>query len=84
MLCAHPLLPQIFVVMAMLVRIMHFLPAMAGLVVTVIMIPLSTFIGKALGKARREMVKQTDARVKLASEIITGVHAYTCLFLSCV
>lgn len=63
---------QIFVVMALLVRIMHFAPAMAGLVVTVIMIPLSTFIGKALGKARREMVKQTDARVKLATEIITG------------
>ena len=58
--------------MALLVRIMSFAPAMAGLVVTVIMIPLSTFIGKALGKARREMVKQTDARVKLASEIITG------------
>jgi len=66
---------QIFVVMALLVRIMHFLPAMAGLVVTVIMIPLSTFIGKALGKARREMLKQTDARVKLASEIITGIKA---------
>ncbi|KAF5828549.1 hypothetical protein DUNSADRAFT_17458 [Dunaliella salina] len=66
---------QIFVVMALLVRIMHFLPAMAGLVVTVIMIPLSTVIGKALGKARREMLKQTDARVKLASEIITGIKA---------
>lgn len=58
--------------MGLLVRIMHWAPAMAGLAITVVMIPLSTLIGKALGKARREMVKQTDARVKLATEIITG------------
>ncbi|KAJ9526631.1 hypothetical protein QJQ45_017605 [Haematococcus lacustris] len=63
---------QIFVVMALLVRIMGWAPAMAGLAVTVVMIPLSTLVGKSLGTARRAMVKQTDARVKLATEIITG------------
>ena len=39
----------------------------------VIMILLLRMIGKALSKARQAMLKQTDARVKLASEIITGV-----------
>lgn len=75
--CADPLLlrAQIFVVMAMLVRIMHWAPAMAGLVVTVVMIPLSTLLGKKLGAARRAQIKQTDARVKLATEIITGIKA---------
>ncbi|KAL6750031.1 P-loop containing nucleoside triphosphate hydrolase protein [Haematococcus lacustris] len=66
---------QIFVVMALLVRIMGWAPAMAGLAVTVVMIPLSTLVGKSLGTARRAMVKQTDARVKLATEIITGIKA---------
>ncbi len=64
--------PQIFVIMAMLVRIMGWLPALASFAVTVIMIPLSTLIGKALARLRKAMVKETDGRVKLASEIITG------------
>lgn len=49
--------PQIFIVMAMLVRIMNWLPAMAGLLVTVIMIPASTYVGKYLGTARRAQVR---------------------------
>ncbi len=64
--------PQIAVVMAMLVRLMGWAPAMAGLVVTVVMIPLSTLLGRGLARVRRAMMTQTDARVKLASEIITG------------
>jgi ATP-binding cassette subfamily C (CFTR/MRP) protein 1 len=61
--------------MAMLVRIMGWAPAMAGLAVTIVMIPLSTLVGRALGTARRAMIKQTDGRVKLATEIITGIKA---------
>lgn len=67
----RPLL-QILIVMGMLVRIIGWAPALAGLMVTVAIIPLSAVIGKALSVARREMVAQTDDRVKLASEVITG------------
>lgn len=35
---------------------MNWAPAMAGLAVTIVMIPLSTVVGKALAKARREQV----------------------------
>lgn len=64
--------PQIFVVMAMLVSIMGWAATMAGLGVTVVMIPLSTLVGKYLAASRREMLKHTDARVKLSTEVVTG------------
>ncbi|KAK9823545.1 hypothetical protein WJX72_003616 [[Myrmecia] bisecta] len=66
---------QIFVVMGLLVRIVHFLPAMAGLSVTVALIPISTLVGRQLVKIRKELVKRTDARVKLCTEVITGIKA---------
>lgn len=66
---------QIFIIMAMLARIMGWASTLAGLAVTVIMIPLSTLVGKALGTSRREMLKHTDARVKLSTEIVTGIKA---------
>ncbi len=42
--------------MFLLVRIMHWGPAMSGLAVTVVIIPLTTLLGKALAKSRREQV----------------------------
>jgi hypothetical protein len=58
--------------MGMLVRIMNWLPSLAGLAVTIVMIPMSAVVGKILAKARRDLIKSTDARVKAATEIITG------------
>ncbi|KAG2442750.1 hypothetical protein HXX76_002831 [Chlamydomonas incerta] len=66
---------QILCVMFLLVRIMHWAPSMAGLGVTIVIIPLTTLLGKALAKSRREQIKFTDARVKLCSEVITGIKA---------
>eukprot|EP00198_Chlamydomonas_reinhardtii_P014120 XP_001703457.1 ABC transporter, multidrug resistance associated protein [Chlamydomonas reinhardtii] len=66
---------QILCVMFLLVRIMHWAPSMAGLAVTIVIIPLTTLLGKALAKSRREQIKFTDARVKLCSEVITGIKA---------
>lgn len=63
---------QILVVMGLLVRIMSFWPAMAGLIVTILLIPLSALIGKKQGQVRKEVLKHTDARVKLCTEVITG------------
>lgn len=43
--------------MFLLVRIMHWAPSMAGLAVTIVIIPLTTLLGKALAKSRREQVR---------------------------
>ncbi|GIL43241.1 hypothetical protein Vafri_1038 [Volvox africanus] len=66
---------QILVVMFLLVRIMNWGPSMAGLAVTVVIIPLTTLLGKALAKSRRDQIKYTDQRVKMCSEVITGIKA---------
>ncbi|GLC35697.1 hypothetical protein PLESTB_000485000 [Pleodorina starrii] len=66
---------QILVVMFLLVRIMNWGPSMAGLAVTVVVIPLTALLGKALAKSRREQIKYTDQRVKLCAEVITGIKA---------
>jgi len=58
--------------MGLIVRIMGWAPTMAGMAVTVIMIPSSTIVGRLLGASRKEMLKHTDARVKLSTEIVTG------------
>lgn len=60
--------------MGLIVHIMGWAATMAGFAVTVIMIPSSTIVGKYLGTARREMLKHTDARVKLSTEIVTGME----------
>lgn len=47
------------------------MPALAGLAVTIAFIPASTWLGKKIGAVRKELVKLTDARVKLCTEVIT-------------
>jgi hypothetical protein len=42
---------------------------------TLLLIPVNTVVGKRLGKMRREMLQFTDKRVKLVTEVITGVKA---------
>jgi hypothetical protein len=51
---------------------MNWIPSLAGLAVTIFMIPISAGVGKVLAQARRDLIKATDARVKAATEIITG------------
>jgi hypothetical protein len=58
--------------MALLIRILTVWPALAGLLVTVAIIPLTWLLGKLLAKARRQAMVAADARVKLITEVITG------------
>ena len=58
--------------MGLLVRVIRWAPALAGLGVTVALIPLSAAVGRTLAAVRRELVGYTDARVKLCTEVITG------------
>jgi ATP-binding cassette, subfamily C (CFTR/MRP), member 1 len=66
---------QILVVMAMLVRVITPLPALAGLAVTLLLIPASTMVGKKLARIRKNVVQCTDIRVKACTEIILGIKA---------
>ena len=58
--------------MLLLMRIIHVLPAVAGLAVTVILVPITTVVSRRLSKVRRALIKCTDDRVKLVTEVITG------------
>jgi hypothetical protein len=63
---------QIICVMAMLVRVLTLWPALAGLSVTVAIIPLTMMLGRLLTAARKDSMAAADARVKLVTEVITG------------
>ena len=63
---------QILVVMLLLMRIIHLVPALAGLAVTIILVPITTVVSRRLKKVRAALIKCTDDRVKLVTEVITG------------
>jgi ATP-binding cassette subfamily C (CFTR/MRP) protein 1 len=66
---------QILAVMALLARVIRPAPAAVSLAVTVALIPLSAAASHVLAAVRRRVVALTDARVKLCSEVITGIKA---------
>lgn len=63
---------QILSIMAMLVKVLGWLPAFAGLLVTILIIPMNAFLGKYLVQFRKIQMGHTDGRVKLITEVITG------------
>lgn len=63
---------QILAVMALLVRVLGFIPAFAGLIVTVLLIPLNAVAGKYMAGFRKKKMSLTDSRVKLTSEVVNG------------
>ena len=63
---------QILVVMGLLVRVIKWQAALAGLAATLALIPLSIAVGRALASVRKRLIGYTDARVKLCTEVITG------------
>ncbi len=71
---------QILVVMVLLMRIIHVFPALAGLTVTIILVPITTVVSRRLRKVRAALIKCTDDRVKLVTEVITGMpHTHLAL-----
>ncbi|KAL6768590.1 hypothetical protein ACKKBF_B11340 [Auxenochlorella protothecoides x Auxenochlorella symbiontica] len=66
---------QILCVMGLLMRVIGVVSAVTGLAVTVALIPLLTLLGKKLASIRKESMTLTDARVKLCTEVLTGIKA---------
>lgn len=64
---------QILVVMGMLVRVVHPIPAACGLASTIALIPFSIVTGRKLASIRKQLMQHSDARIKLCSEVVTGV-----------
>lgn len=62
-------------VLALLVRILHWLPALAGFTVTLAFIPASTWVAKKQAGVRKQLMIHTDRRVKLTSEVVAGMKA---------
>ena len=58
--------------MGLLMRIIHVFPALAGLTVTIILVPITTVVSRRLRNVRKALLKCTDDRVKLVTEVITG------------
>ncbi len=63
---------QVFAILLLLVRIIGWAPALAGLAVTLLILPLTMTLGRKLSDVRRSLLARTDARIKVVSEAILG------------
>lgn len=63
---------QIFIIIFSLHLIIGWAPALAGLSVTIVLVPLNALVGRQVSRLRKELIKRTDTRVKAVSEVITG------------
>ncbi|CAG9462430.1 unnamed protein product [Pedinophyceae sp. YPF-701] len=66
---------QIILIMVLLFRIMKPVPAIAGLLTTLLLIPINIVVGKKMFKIRRALIGFTDRRIRLITEVITGIKA---------
>lgn len=73
---------QILVVLGLLMRIVGLWSAVAGFTVTVCLIPITTVVSRRLKRVRAALIKCTDERVKLVTEVITGLITFPRM-LSC-
>jgi hypothetical protein len=64
---------QVLIIIFFLHRIIGWVPALAGFMTTILVVPLNVFVGKMVHKLRKDLIAKTDTRVKLMSEIINGV-----------
>jgi len=66
---------QIAIAMVLLATVVGPVPAATALVVTMLLVPLSTGVGKLLMPIRKRLIAATDARVKASTEVVTGIKA---------
>ncbi|KAM3574900.1 hypothetical protein VYU27_003126 [Nannochloropsis oceanica] len=63
-----------FAGLGLLIMYVGIRPAAAGCVVTVGIIPLQVWCGRRVGHARRVTAERTDRRVRLLSEVLSGIQ----------
>ena len=63
---------QIAVIMVLLARLVHWQPALAGVLTTVVLVPVTAAITRKAAHVRKRLVGLTDARVKVCTEVVSG------------
>eukprot|EP00850_Spirogloea_muscicola_P015101 SM000113S24057 [mRNA] locus=s113:209143:220544:+ [translate_table: standard] len=66
---------QILGAMGLLFYVIGIIPALAGLVVMVLLLPFNAILLRFLTKVRKRLIAATDQRVKLVTEVINGIKA---------
>ena len=64
-------------VLLLLFRVIGVIPSLAGVGVTLAMIPISSVIGRYMSTVRGKLMKATDERVKITTEVRSScMHAW--------
>ena len=66
------------VTLLMLVRVMDWASALAGVAVTFTLVPVGSWLSRKLGQTRKALVKCSDARLKLTTELLLGIKTIKC------
>ncbi|KAK9823485.1 hypothetical protein WJX72_003089 [[Myrmecia] bisecta] len=66
---------QVLANLAILMSIMGWAPALAGLLVTIALTPVMGLFSRKMLKIRKEVIHRTDARMELLTEVILGIKA---------
>ena len=69
---------QMTVFMLLLSRLVGWWSALAGVVTTVMVLPVSAWVGSRQSASRERLIALTDARVKLCSEAVSGGMHWAC------
>lgn len=64
----------IVLVLALLVLEVGALPGLAGVLLMLAVVPLQSVFGRATGRARRQALGETDARVRVTGEVLSGIR----------
>ena len=67
---------QIAVIMVLLARLVHWQPALAGVLTTVVLVPVTAAITRKAAHVRKRLVGLTDARVKVCTEVVSGASSW--------
>jgi ATP-binding cassette subfamily C (CFTR/MRP) protein 1 len=65
---------QIAVIMVLLARLVHWQPALAGVLTTVVLVPITAAITRKAAGVRKRLIGLTDERVKVCTEVVSGVR----------
>ena len=63
---------QIAVIMVLLARLVHWQPALAGVLTTIVLVPITASITRKAAGVRKRLIGLTDARVKVCTEVVSG------------
>ena len=73
-----PPLLQVVVTMLLLVSVLSWAPALAGIVTMLVLVPVTGLISRRLVHVRHSLLRASDARLKLTTEVLLGIKTIKC------